>query len=62
MRSERRRHVRIVGPFDGYRVGLIDAPVTSYDLNEGGCFVSLVRTAPAAGQHLVLKIEVPQEG
>jgi CheY-like chemotaxis protein len=62
MGSERRRHVRIVGPFDAYRLGLIDSPVTLADLSEGGCFVNFVNAPPEAGRDLVLKINVPQEG
>jgi hypothetical protein len=62
MGSERRRYVRIIGPFDAYRVGLMDSPVTLYDLSEGGCFVNFTNAPPAAGRHLVLKINVPQEG
>jgi CheY-like chemotaxis protein len=62
MGSERRRYVRIVGPFDALRVGLMDSPVTLYDLSEGGCFVNFVNEPPAAGRNLVLKINVPQEG
>jgi CheY-like chemotaxis protein len=62
MESEQRRHVRIAGPFDGYRVGLIDSPVTIYDLSEGGCFVNWVTSAPEVGRALILKIEIPEEG
>ena len=49
MGSDRRRHIRIVGPFDAYRVGLIDSAVTLYDLSEGGCFVNFVNESPTAG-------------
>lgn len=62
MASDRRRHVRVAGPFDGYRVGLIDSPVTLYDLSEGGCFVNVVSAAAEAGRNLVLKINLPDEG
>ncbi len=36
----RRRHVRIAGPFDGCRVGALDTPLSIFDLSRGGCFVN----------------------
>jgi CheY-like chemotaxis protein len=62
MTHEQRRHVRIAGPFHGVRVGLLDAPVTIYDLSEGGCFVNCLTAPPESGRHLVLKIDLPEEG
>jgi CheY-like chemotaxis protein len=62
MGNEQRRHVRIPGPFHGLRVGLIDAPVTIYDLSEGGCFVNCLTAPPDPGRNLVLKIDLPEEG
>ena len=62
MTNEQRRHVRIPGPFHGVRVGLLDAPVTIYDLSEGGCFVNCLTAPPEPGRHLVLKIDLPEEG
>jgi CheY-like chemotaxis protein len=62
MANEQRRHVRIPGPFHGYRVGLIDAPVTIYDLSEGGCFVNCLTAPPEPGRSLVLKIDLPEQG
>src|ERR1700704_6675099 len=62
MSNEQRRHVRIPGPFHGVRVGLLDAPVTIYDLREGGCFVNCLTAPPEPGRHLVLKIDLPEEG
>ena len=62
MDTDRRQHVRVAGPFDGYRVGLLDSPVTLYDLSEGGCFVNGDHATPDAGRNLVLKINVPDEG
>jgi CheY-like chemotaxis protein len=60
--NEQRRHVRIAGPFHGLRIGLIDAPVTIYDLSEGGCFVNCLTAPPDPGRNLVLKIDLPEEG
>jgi CheY-like chemotaxis protein len=62
MGIEKRRHVRVAGPFDGYRVGLVDTPVRIYDLSEGGCFVNCLHATPAPGRSLSLKIDVPDEG
>ena len=62
MGIERRQHIRIAGPFDGFRVGLLDSPVTLYDLSEGGCFVNVVTAIAEPGRHIVLKINVPEEG
>ena len=62
MSNEQRRHVRIPGPFHGVRVGLLDAPVTIYDLSEGGCFVNCLTAPPESGRHLLLKIDLPEEG
>jgi len=62
MGIDRRQHVRIAGPFDGFRVGLLDSPVTLYDLSEGGCFVNVVTAIAEPGRHIVLKINVPEEG
>jgi CheY-like chemotaxis protein len=62
MTNEQRRHVRVPGPFHGVRVGLLDAPVTIYDLSEGGCFVNCLTAPPEPGRHLVLKIDLPEEG
>ena len=55
MGIEKRRHVRVAGPFDGYRLGLLDTPVRIYDLSEGGCFITSPHASPASGRHLVLK-------
>jgi CheY-like chemotaxis protein len=59
---ERRRHVRVRGPFDGYRVGLIDTPICIADLSEGGCFISSSHPAPSPGQHVMLRIDLGEQG
>ena len=62
MSSNQRRHTRVPGPFDGYRIGLLDTPVRIHDLSEGGCFVNSLHALPAPGRPLILKIDVPDEG
>ena len=57
-----RRHTRVPGPFDGYRIGLLDTPIRIYDLSEGGCFVNSQHALPSPGRPLILKIDVPDEG
>ena len=37
--DDRRRHVRVEGPFHGCRRGLIDMPVMLHNLSQGGCFI-----------------------
>jgi len=59
--ANRRRHVRVPGPFDGWRISVLPIPVQIYDLSPGGCFVnSLNEQKP--GIRVVLEIELPGEG
>ena len=44
--DNRRKNVRVLGPFDGMRPGLFDLPLQIYDLSLGGCFVNSVHEAP----------------
>jgi two-component system cell cycle response regulator CpdR len=62
MTSHQRRHVRVAGPFDGWRIGFVNTAVRVYDLSDGGCFLETSDEAPAPGAHLVLKIDVPHQG
>lgn len=57
----KRRHVRVHGPFDGYRVGRLDTPVRIYDLSQGGCFVNAIHQQRTETR-MVLKIDLPAEG
>ena len=59
--SQKRRYVRVKGPFDGYHLGLPQTPVLIYDLNLGGGFVSFADEQPQ-GATLVLRIVLPHEG
>ena len=60
-RADRRQHVRVPGPFDGWRISVLPIPVQIYNLSPGGCFVnSLNEQEP--GIRVVLEIELPGEG
>ncbi|MGE3510351.1 MAG: PilZ domain-containing protein [Vicinamibacterales bacterium] len=61
MNDNRRQHVRVTGPFDGKRVGLIDTAVQIYDLSEGGCFVNSMQEQ-VEGREVELEINLPTEG
>ena len=57
----RRRDTRFAGPFDGWRVGLLDTPLRFFDLSRGGCFVdSMHEQTP--GTRLTMKIALPEVG
>jgi hypothetical protein len=56
-----RRHQRVVGPFDGRRLGLLEQPVQIYDLSEGGCFVNSMHEQEP-GIRILLEIDLPSEG
>jgi hypothetical protein len=58
--SNRRRFVRVRGPFNGVRIGLIDQPVRIYDLAEGGCFVTSA-VEMAVGRQFELKVDLDQK-
>ena len=59
--ANRRQHVRVPGPFDGWRISVLQTPVQIYDLSPGGCFVnSLNEQSP--GIRVVLEIDLPGEG
>ena len=55
----RRKHIRVVGPFEGTRPGLVDMRLEIYDLSLGGCFVNSVHQAPHRGQVFAITIELP---
>ena len=59
--TQKRRYVRVKGPFDGYHLGLPQTPVLVYDLNLGGGFVNFADEQPQ-GATLELRILLPQEG
>jgi hypothetical protein len=59
--ANRRQHVRVAGPFDGRRMGVIPIEVRIYDLSQGGCFVNSMHEQKS-GVVIVLEIDVPGEG
>jgi hypothetical protein len=55
-----RRHMRVAGPFDGFRRGAIDTPVRIQDVSEGGCFVNSVHSNERDGE-VTLAIHLSDE-
>jgi hypothetical protein len=59
--SDRRRDERFAGPFDGCRVGMLETPLSIFDLSRGGCFVnSMFDETP--GVQFKMKIQLPRVG
>jgi hypothetical protein len=56
-----RTHLRVAGPFDGERVGLLETPIQLFDLSSGGAFVNSLHEQ-TEGVKLLLKIDLPHEG
>ena len=61
IRSDTRRYVRAVGPFNGYHLGLRKTPILIFNLNVGGGFVNFTDEQPA-GATFVLTIDLQMEG
>jgi hypothetical protein len=59
--DNRRKNVRVLGPFDGMRPGLFDLPLQIYDLSLGGCFVNSMHEAPQKGQVFPIHIDLPND-
>jgi hypothetical protein len=59
--ADRRQHIRVPGPFDGRRLGVIPIELRIYDLSQGGCFVNSVHEQKS-GVVIVLEIDLPGEG
>jgi hypothetical protein len=59
--ADARVYSRVKGPFDGSRIGLLDTPVSIYDLCEGGCFVTCPHPQPK-GSEVELRIDLSDEG
>ncbi len=59
--SNRRQHERIVGPFDGCRMGAIETPLRIFDLSRGGCFVISMH-GQTPGTRFTMQIVIPEIG
>jgi PilZ domain-containing protein len=58
---ERRTNDRYAGPFDGYRVDIIEMPLSIFDLSRGGCFVNSSHEQEP-GVTFTMKIDLPRVG
>ena len=58
---DRRRNDRYAGPFDGYRVDIIEMPLSIFDLSRGGCFVNSSHEQEP-GVTFTMKIDLPRVG
>jgi hypothetical protein len=58
---DRRRNERFAGPFDGFRVGLLETPLNIFDLSRGGCFVNSMHDQ-TPGVRFTMKIQLPRVG
>ena len=58
---DRRRNERFAGPFDGLRIGMLDTPLSIFDLSQGGCFVNSMHEQ-TPGVRFTMKIDLPHVG
>jgi hypothetical protein len=58
---DRRRNDRVPGPFDGFRIGLLDTPLSIFDLSRGGCFVNSMHEQ-TPGVRFTMKMQLPKVG
>ena len=58
---DRRRNERFTGPFDGFRVGQLETPLSIFDLSRGGCFVNSMHDQ-TPGVRFTMKIQLPRVG
>ena len=58
---DRRRNERFAGPFDGLRIGMLDTPLSIFDLSQGGCFVNSMHEQ-TPGVRFTMKIQLPHVG
>ncbi|MEZ5286467.1 MAG: PilZ domain-containing protein [Vicinamibacterales bacterium] len=59
--AERRESDRVTGPFDAWRLDVLDTPVRLFDMSDGGCFVNAMHEQEP-GVLVALKIHVPDDG
>jgi len=58
---DRRKNDRYAGPFDGFRVDVIETPLSIFDLSRGGCFINSIHEQ-TAGVRFQMKIDLPRVG
>ena len=56
--DDRRQHPRIAHPFDAFRLGVVDTPLTLYDLSLGGCFINYFHDPPSVGRRFQIRIDL----
>jgi hypothetical protein len=59
--ASRRCELRVVGPFDGRRVGPLPTPLRIHDLSAGGCLIECYYDVPV-GRRITVQIDLPGEG
>jgi len=59
--GDRRRSLRVPGPFTGRRCGELTVPIRIYDLCSGGCLIESFHEVPK-GRRMTLEIDLPPEG
>ena len=57
--AHRRSNERVPGPFDAWRIGMLETPVRIYDIGLGGCFVHAMHEQDP-GVVVMLKIQLPR--
>ena len=58
--ADRRSSERVPGPFDAWRIGMLETPVRIYDISLGGCFVHAMHEQDP-GVVVMLKFHLPGE-
>ncbi|HQZ37487.1 MAG TPA: PilZ domain-containing protein [Vicinamibacterales bacterium] len=59
--DDRRESDRVSGPFDAWRLSVLETPVRIYDISLGGCFVNAMHEQ-VQGIVVTLRIQMPGEG
>jgi hypothetical protein len=59
--ADRRKNDRFAGPFDGFRIDVIETPLSIFDLSRGGCFINSIHEQ-ASGVRFRMKIDLPRVG
>jgi hypothetical protein len=62
MKPDRRKNIRVPGPFQAHRAGAPDIELHVLDLSEGGCFVGSRTETPTVGSSFGLTVTLPEAG